>query len=72
MVYGQYAKGGKSIALCINTERKNNPRKSGVSPGRLLTSIALGLPVIAEPLDSYLPFKEFFAFTNSDRARGIS
>ena len=51
---------------------KNNPRKSGVSPGRLLTSMALGLPVIAEPLDSYLPFEEFFAFTNSDRARELA
>ena len=26
---------------------KNDPRKSGVSPGRLLTSFALGLPVIS-------------------------
>ncbi|OUV02897.1 MAG: hypothetical protein CBC42_05170 [Betaproteobacteria bacterium TMED82] len=45
---------------------KNDPRKSGVSPGRLLTSLALGLPVIAEPLHSYLPFNEFFATINSD------
>ena len=47
---------------------KDDPRKSGVSPGRLLTSLALGLPVIAEPLHSYLPFKEFFAFTDSEEA----
>ena len=51
---------------------KNDPRKSGVSPGRLLTSLALGLPVIAEPLHSYLPFKDFFAFSGSDRAEELA
>ena len=38
---------------------KNDPRKSGVSPGRLLTSFALGLPVISEDLHSYKPFSRF-------------
>ncbi len=47
---------------------KNDPRKSGVSPGRLLTSLALGLPVASEPLHSYMPFKRFFADINSSDA----
>jgi hypothetical protein len=45
---------------------KNDPRKSGVSPGRLLTSLALGLPVVASPLDSYMPFKEFFSIIGTE------
>ena len=65
-------KAAKVSHYALIPSEKNNPRKSGVSPGRLLTSMALGLPVIAEPLDSYLPFEEFFAFTNSDRAKGTS
>ena len=51
---------------------KDDPRKSGVSPGRLLTSLALGLPVIAEPLHSYLPFSEFFTFINTEAAVELS
>ena len=65
-------KAAKVSHYALIPSEKNNPRKSGVSPGRLLTSMALGLPVIAEPLDSYLPFQEFFAFTNSDRARELA
>lgn len=45
---------------------KDDPRKSGVSPGRLLTSLAMGLPVVASPLDSYMPFKEFFSIIGTD------
>ena len=45
---------------------KNDPRKSGVSPGRLLTGLALGLPVVASPLDSYMPFKDFFSIIGTD------
>ncbi|RZP22272.1 MAG: glycosyltransferase family 1 protein [Burkholderiaceae bacterium] len=65
-------KAAKVSHYALIPSEKNNPRKSGVSPGRLLTSMALGLPVIAEPLDSYLPFKEFFAFTDSDRAKELA
>ena len=45
---------------------KDDPRKSGVSPGRLLTSLAMGLPVVASPLDSYMPFKEFFSIIGTE------
>ena len=49
----------KASHYCIIPSSKNDSRKNGVSPGRLLTSFALGLPVIAEGLDSYLPFRSF-------------
>ena len=51
---------------------KNDPRKSGVSPGRLLTSFALGLPVISEDLHSYTPFSRFFAKVGSDAAKQLA
>ena len=38
----------------------SDPRKNGVSNGRLLTALALGLPVAAERLESYLPYKALF------------
>jgi hypothetical protein len=36
-------------------------RKSGASSNRLLTALALGLPVAADELASYLPFRKYFA-----------
>ena len=51
---------------------KNDPRKSGVSPGRLLTSLALGLPVISEDLHSYMPFFKFFAKVGTDDAKNLA
>jgi hypothetical protein len=60
--------GAKLSNYALIPSSKNDPRKSGVSPGRLLTSLALGLPVISEPLHSYLPFKDFFIDINTDEA----
>lgn len=37
-----------------------DPRKNGVSPGRLLTALALGLPVAASSTDSYLDFRNYY------------
>ena len=39
----------------------NDDRKNGVSHNRLITSFALGLPVVATKYDSYLEFKYQFA-----------
>jgi hypothetical protein len=39
----------------------HSKRKSGASSNRLLTAIALGLPVAADELESYLPFRKYFA-----------
>lgn len=56
----------------------NDERKSGASSNRLLTSLALGLPTFADPLDSYLDFQEYFHELSSNsllefcKARSIS
>lgn len=39
----------------------NSKRKSGASSNRLITALALGLPVAADELESYLPFRKYFA-----------
>ena len=62
-------KAAKVSHYCVIPSSRNDPRKNGVSPGRLLTSFALGLPVIAEGLDSYLPFSKFFASVGSEDAK---
>lgn len=49
----------------------NDIRKNGASPGRLLTGLALGLPVIATPLDSYCEFRNYFSIIGSQDAREI-
>ena len=49
----------------------NDERKNGASPGRLLTSLAMGLPVVATALESYQPFAEFFAEIGTPRAKAL-
>ena len=39
----------------------NSKRKTGASSNRLLTALALGLPVAADELESYLPLRKYFA-----------
>ncbi len=39
----------------------DDPRKSGASSNRLLTSLAMGLPTLADQLDSYTSLKSYFA-----------
>lgn len=55
---------GKAAAesdCCIIPSNPTDPRKAGVSSNRLLTSLALGLPTIANSLASYIPFSEYFS-----------
>lgn len=47
--------------LCIIPAGVRDPRKSGASANRLITALALGLPVAADLLDSYLPFGAYFS-----------
>lgn len=63
--YGKWSlelmeKVSKKIDLCVIPGDTDDPKKNGVSPGRLLTALAMGLPTIATPLDSYLPFSKYF------------
>jgi hypothetical protein len=46
--------------VCIIPSDPGDPRKSGASSNRLITSIALGLPTAAELLPSYEEFSKYF------------
>jgi len=46
--------------FCVLPSDPSDPRKLGVSSNRLLTALAMGLPVAASPLASYKEFSEFF------------
>jgi hypothetical protein len=46
--------------ICIIPSDRNDPRKSGVSSNRLITSLALGLPTVAEIMSSYAEFSKYF------------
>lgn len=45
---------------CIIPINNADPKKSGASSNRLITALALGLPVAAGPLDSYKDFKKYY------------
>lgn len=47
--------------VCIIPGNPSDPRKSGASSNRLITAFALGLPVAADRLDSYVEFSDFYA-----------
>lgn len=49
------------VDFCIIPAGVEDPRKIGASSNRLLTAFALGLPVAADNLASYLPFKQYYA-----------
>ncbi len=46
--------------FCLLPSDPHDARKMGVSSNRLLTALAMGLPVAASPLASYKKFSEFF------------
>jgi hypothetical protein len=46
--------------VCIIPSDPEDPRKFGVSSNRLITSIALGLPTLAEIMPSYAEFSKYF------------
>jgi SAM-dependent methyltransferase len=48
------------IDFCIIPAGVNDSVKNGASSNRLLTSLALGLPTIADSLESYKPFSKYF------------
>ncbi len=53
--------------VCIIPSDSSDPVKSGASSNRLLTSLALGLPTLAENLDSYNPFNAFYSDIRQER-----
>ena len=64
----------KAAAAChyaIVPSNTEDDRKNGASPGRLLTSLAMGLPVVATPLESYQPFSTYFASIGTPQAKAL-
>jgi len=56
---------------CIIPANPSDPRKSAASANRLATAFALGLPVAADHLDSYLEFSDFYADIRSIEFRTL-
>jgi len=52
--------------FCLLPAGIDDPRKNGASSNRLLTAMALGLPVAADLLYSYKPYKSYFAHLRSE------
>jgi len=50
----------KMSDFCILPTGYKDNRKSGASSNRLITAIALGLPVLTDKLESYLTFEKYF------------
>lgn len=44
----------------------HDPKKMGASSNRLITSFALGLPVIASYIEAYLPYRTYFVDVSSE------
>ena len=53
----------KEADICLIPSAINDPKKSGASNNRLLTSLALGLPTLATVLPSYKDFKKYLRRT---------
>ena len=51
--------------ICIIPSDIKNPKKTGASSNRLVTALALGMPVAANLLDSYIPYKKYFVNLDS-------
>lgn len=56
---------------CIIPSSLTSARKIGVSSNRLLTALALGLPVAADNILSYLPFSKYYCDIRSDKFRNL-
>ncbi len=50
----------KNSDICIIPINNSDPKKNGASSNRLITALALGLPVAAGNLDSYSEFHHYF------------
>lgn len=59
----------KVADICIIPSDTNNPRKMAVSSNRLISALALGLPVAAENLISYTDFSDYYCHLRSSQFR---
>lgn len=59
----------KYVDICIIPSDLTNPKKLGASSNRLITALAMGIPVAADNLPSYLEFSEFYCDLRSEGFR---
>ena len=64
-------KESRSSDLCIIPSDKNNPLKQGAGHNRLITALALGMPVIATSIASYEQFRDYFIDDESPEIKNI-
>jgi len=57
--------------ICLLPAGLNDPRKHGASSNRLLTALALGLPVAADLLPSYQPYISYFVPIRSNEINSL-
>lgn len=57
--------------FCLLPTGIHDPRKNGASSNRLLTALALGLPVATDLLASYMPLRKYFADIRSEEIKGL-
>jgi hypothetical protein len=60
------AHASKLADACIIPVDIDDPKKNGVSSNRLITALALGLPVAASALDSYKDFEKYYVDINGE------
>lgn len=65
------AHASKLADACIIPVDIADPKKSGVSSNRLITALALGLPVAASALDSYKDFEKYYVDINGGDFRAL-
>ena len=61
----------KLADACIIPVDIADPKKNGVSSNRLITALALGLPVAASALDSYKDFEKYYVDINCGDFRAL-
>lgn len=57
--------------LCIIPSDKNNPLKQGAGHNRLITALALGMPVVATSIASYEQFNDYFIDDESAKIKDV-
>ena len=61
----------KSCDVCIIPSDKSNPKKQGAGHNRLITGLALGMPIIATSLPSYAEFKDYFIDDENENVKNL-
>ena len=57
--------------ICVIPSDQTDIRKNGVGTNRLITALALGLPVAASILNSYSDFSKYFIDINSPKLHSL-